>query len=371
MEAQRYPDDFDGVLAGAPALLFNELAGFYENWNERANTGKGRTPVLKLSDLAPLHAAVVAACDAEDGTADGLISDPLACDWDPKSIVCADGQTSSAKQFCLSAAQVTTVEKLYSGPRDSVGILLYPGWQTRGSELNWAGWIVPTSGDMTTTYAYALANAWLKYMGYPDVRTDIKDTAIDFTRDQFAQLTSFNDSIYNATDPDLRAFKARGGKLLMYHGWADPAIPATSTIAYYQAMTKEMGGAAATNSFARLFLLPGVGHCTGGDGPDQFNGLGALVDWRERGTAPTELFTTKLDGTKVVSTRPVYQYPLIAVKNANQPAAMAGSYSARRLPTASVDAATVPWAGSFTPGTQRVCQWSGYSFVCRAGKQER
>ncbi|HTU05198.1 MAG TPA: tannase/feruloyl esterase family alpha/beta hydrolase, partial [Trebonia sp.] len=154
--------------------------------------------------------------------------------------------------------------------------------------------------------------------------------------------------------------------LILWQGLADPAISPVGTIAYYQAVENSMGGAAATQQFARLFMLPGVAHCGGGDGPDSFNGLGALVTWVEQGQAPTSFVTSKVAGGTVTETRPVYQYPLIAADTTGGPITEASSYTPQRPPV--YFDANVQWAGSFSPGYEEVCGWADGAWVCRPGK---
>jgi feruloyl esterase len=363
-EAQRYPHDFNGIIAGAPAAVWDELEIFYQGWNELANTGLNRQPILTLADLAPLHAAVVKACDSLDGTTDGLIADPMACTWRPGSIRCAPGQTSTPTDFCLTDAQVQTVRKLYSGPRDSRGKLLYPGWQLRGSELNWAAWLVPVAGDETTSIDYGIVNPWLKYGVFRNVEPNASDLTLHFTEATFQAVTR-TDSIYDAIDPNLNAFKAAGGKLILWHGLADPAISPIGTIAYFTAVQKFMG-ISRTHQFARLFMLPGVSHCGGGDGLDSFNGLGALTNWVENGRAPSHLKTFKVSNGTVTASRPVYEYPKIAVDTTGGPINEASSYTAQNPPT-TFDA-NLHWAGSFRTGYEKVCGWVNGHWICRPGR---
>jgi feruloyl esterase len=366
LEAQRYPADFNGIIAGAPASILTPLNIFYQGWNALANTGPGGQPILTAADLAPLHAAVVKACDALDGTKDGLIADPFACHWNPKSIQCAPGQTSTATNFCLTAAQVTTVNKLYNGPTTSSGQLLYPGWELRGSEDNWTPWIVPASGPESTSVDWGIATQTIKYLMNPSADPDLTINDIQFTTAYFQKLMKETAGIYDATDPDLTAFRHDGGKLILWQGLADPAISPVGTIAYYQAVQNYMGGAAKTQEFARLFMLPGVAHCGGGDGPDSFNGLGGLVNWVEKGQAPTSFVTSKVVNGTVTQTRPVYQYPLIAVDTTGGPITEASSYTPHQPPV--YFDANVKWAGSFSPGYEQVCAWADGAWVCRPGK---
>jgi hypothetical protein len=363
-EAQRYPGDFNGIIAGAPAAIWNELEIFYQGWNELANTGPGRQPILTISDLAPLHKAVVSACDSLDGTTDGLIADPMACHWDPASIQCKAGQASTSASFCLTSTQVQTVRKLYGGPRDAQGKLLYPGWQLPGSEMNWAAWVVPVAGDETQSIDFGIVNPWLKYGISPNVEPQAMDTKLQFTAASFRQVTQ-TDSIYDSTDPNLSAFRARGGKLIVWQGLADPAISPVGTIAYFNAVQKFMG-VSNTETFARLFMLPGVSHCGGGDGPDSFNGLGALTDWVENGQAPSQLTTFKVANSTVTASRPVFEYPKIAVDTTGGPIDQASSYTAEN-PKEAFNA-NLNYLGSFRSGYEQVCGWVNGRWICRPGK---
>jgi hypothetical protein len=344
-EAQRYPHDFNGILAGAPASIMTELNVWYQGWNTLANRGVTGGAVLSVADLAPLHRAVLDACDRLDGAVDGLLADPTGCPFDPASIAC-----SGKPGFCLTGAQVEAVRKLYAGPRDTHGRLMYPGWEVPGSELNWANWLVP-SVPGAPVIDQQVVEQTLRYLVNPGVEPDRTVDDVRFTAAQFAQLTRNPSGIYDATDPDLSAFRDAGGKLLLWHGWADPAISPVGTIAYYQAVQDAMGGLGRTQQFARLFMLPGVAHCGGGEGPDSFDGLSAVVDWAEHGTAPDKLVTSKLDGSgKPVLTRPVYPYAPTA-PSPGKP------FDPR-----------VPWLGSFTSGYEQVCGWVNGQWVCRRGK---
>jgi Tannase and feruloyl esterase len=367
LEAQRYPADFNGIIAGAPASILTPLNIFYQGWNTLANTGPGGQPILTAADLAPLHAAVMKACGtAADGAEGGLLADPFACHWNPQTIQCAPGQTSTAADFCLTAAQVTTVNELYDGPTTSSGQLLYPGWELRGSEDNWTPWIVPASGPESGSVDWGIATQTIKYLMGSGATPDLTINDIQFTTAYFQKLMNETAGIYDATDPDLTAFRDDGGKLILWQGLADPAISPVGTIAYYQAVENYMGGAAATQAFARLFMLPGVAHCGGGDGPDSFNGLGALVNWVENGQAPASLITSKVVNGTVTETRPVYQYPLIAVDTTGGPVTEASSYTPQQPPVSFN--ANVKWAGTFSPGYEQVCGWANGAWVCRPGK---
>src|SRR3954453_18739636 len=289
LEAQQYPHDFNGIVSGAPASIHQPLNVWYQGWNALANQGPDGQPILTIDKLAPLHAAVAGAC----GGVNGLILDRSAGDFDPGSIQCPAGATDTSS--CLTPAQVETVRKLYAGPRDDHGDLMYPGWPVKGSEANWAPWLVPaTPGAPTssTIDANAALNT-IRYLAYKDIDPTLGLEDIPFTEAGFRQIMSQTSDIFDATNPDLTAFRDAGGKLILWHGWADPAISPVGTVAYYQAVQDHMGGPAATARFARLFMLPGVGHCRGGQGPDSFGALSAIVDWVEHGKAPDSFVTTK------------------------------------------------------------------------------
>ncbi|MEI7057076.1 tannase/feruloyl esterase family alpha/beta hydrolase [Nocardioides sp. CCNWLW239] len=363
-EAQRYPEDFDGIVAGAPASNMTALAVFDQGWNAKAILDRAGNPTLTVDDLKGLHAAVIDACDTLDGTEDGLISDSQSCSFDPKSIACpAAGEVSTA--FCLTPIQVETVRKIYGGARDEKNRLMYPGAQPRGSELDWAGWLIPRSRGTLSNQAGFAVNT-VRWLAYPGPRPSLTLDDIQFTEKSFREITGRVSGIYDSTNPDLSAFRRHGGKLIMWHGEADPAVPPAGTIAYYQAVTERMGGLAHTQEFARLFMLPGVAHCNGGQGLDKFDALTAVVDWVENDKAPESLMTSKVDtsGT-VTATRPAYPWPLMAVNTTGGPVDQASSYTAQ--PRGSADQ-TTSWLGSFRSGYEQTCEWVDGRWICRKSK---
>jgi feruloyl esterase len=362
-EAQRYPRDFNGIVAGSPASVMTELNLFYQAWNAQANTGADGRPILTTADLAPLHQAVVNACDAADGTRDGLISDPLSCRFDPGSIACR-GRASTAADYCLTPRQVTAARKLYQGPRDARGKLLYPGWQVPGSELNWVFWLVPAAPG-AGTIDQQIAQSTLRYMVKPGIDGAATYQDVRFTAAEFQRVTAANDGMYDATDPDLSAFRAAGGRLILWAGWGDPAISPVGTVAYYTAVENAMGGDTATQRFARLFMLPGVAHCGGGQGPSTFDALTAITDWVTKDQAPADLLTSATDSTgRTTATRPVFPYPAIAVDTTGGPIDQAASYTAR--PGTRLGA--LDWLGSFRSGYETVSGWVDSQWVTRPGK---
>ena len=343
MEAQQFPRDFNGIVASAPASITQPLNVWYQAWNALANQGPTGQPILTADKLPILHAAVVKAC----GQLNGLVMDPMTCHFDPASIQCPADATSTAN--CLTAAQVTVVRKLYEGPRDAQGTLMYPGWQVPGSELNWLPWVVPAAGAAAaSTIDPSIALNTIRYLAYPGINPRLGLNDVPFTAAGFRQIMGATGSTFDATDPDLSAFRDAGGKLLIYHGLADPAISPIGTIAYYQAVQDQMGGLAATEKFARLFLIPGMSHCTGGQGPNSFDALTAVINWVEQGTAPASLLTTQTPtAADPVQSLPAYPYPLMATYNGTGNVNLASSYHAA-LPAEPFDA-HVNWLGSFSP----------------------
>jgi hypothetical protein len=342
MEAQQFPRDFNGVVSGAPANITQPLNVWYQAWNALANLGPSGQPILTADKLAPLHAAVVKAC----GSLNGLVMDPMTCKFDPASIQCPPGAPAAS---CLTAAQVAVVRKLYEGPRDTRGRLMYPGWQVPGSELNWVPWVVPAPGSGFTIDPIIALNT-IRYLAYRDIDPRLGLDDIPFTAAGFHQIMNATGDVFDATNPNLTPFRDAGGKLILWHGLADPAISPIGTIAYYQAVEDYMGGQAATQKFARLFLMPGMSHCAGGQGPSSFDALTAIINWVEQGTAPDSLLTTQAPSTaNPVQSLPAYPYPLMATYNGTGDVNVASSYHAAP-PSVPFDA-HINWLGTFSPTT--------------------
>jgi feruloyl esterase len=355
-EAQRYPGDFDGIVAGAPASIFTALNVWYQGWNALANTDAKGGPILTAGKLPALHAAVLAECDGKDGLVDGQIDDPRACTFDPASLRCAGADSPS----CLTAAQVDVVRKLYAGPRDERGRRMYPGGQAMGSELAWIAWVVPPAPGATTITQNIAINT-IKYLAFRSPRPTMTLRDLRFDAATF-RTTAEQSGIYDATDPDLSAFRARGGKLILWHGWADQAISPYGTVAYYHAVTERMGGRQATEKFARLFMLPGVNHCGGGQAPNTFDALTPVLDWVERGVAPDRLVATETQNGSVVRTRPIFPYPLVARYDGTGSTDDAVNFTATPPPVNYNDA--IPWLGSFRSGYEETCAWKDGHWVC-------
>lgn len=304
MEAQRFPDDFDGILSGAPALDYTGLVATQFAWLVQANTAADGKEILTKAKVPLVRDAVARQC----GDADGLVADPAACGFKPASLLCKPGQGAD----CLNADEVRVLERWYAGPKNSRGEQLFPGGLPLGSEPYWPLWLTgmdPAGGKLI----YAFGQDFLRYMAFQDDPGD-RYRAADFDFDKDPPRLAFMATIYNAMNPDLSRFKARGGKLLMYHGLADPIVTPQNTIDYYAAATKTAGGNVA--DYFRLFLIPGMDHCglslQPGPGITEsgFDPLSALEKWVEQGIAPDSLLATKTgaDG-KPRWTRPICAHP--------------------------------------------------------------
>ncbi len=356
VEFQRYPDDFDGWVVGAPAYAQSRLlSGFV--WDEQAINA---TPASALTadKLQLLTNAVLARCDAQDGIADGVVADPRRCHFDPGVLQC----TGADAPTCLTADQVTAVRKIYAGPSNPRnGVQIYPGFE-RGAEsnpLDWPLWITNPDGTGTTSYQLAFGAGAFKYFVFNDPNYDYR--SFNFASD-FRLVQQKIDPVGSAYNPNLRRIRAAGKKIIHYHGWADTALTPRGSIDYYRAVAAVLGGArpasgvsavaafielsqlldagrprdepelALLADFYRLFMAPGMAHCGGGPGPNAFgqnyalNALSldpqhdvvqAIVDWVENGTAPDRIIATKYNNDvvgagNVVRTRPLCPYPQVA-----------------------------------------------------------
>lgn len=298
MSAQRYPEDFDGIIAGAPAN--NQI--YLCAWRMRLLMTALRSPqhALPPEKLKLLNDAVLDKCDAGDGVKDSLLEDPRDCSFDPAVLRCAGTQTTG----CLTSQQVETVSAAYTDARKSSGELLYPRLPF-GGELGWrlpAGATEPSRMDIDMFRYFANQN--------PDWDWHTFDLEKDVER------ALLHGKEIHAVNPDLATFKARGGKLLIYHGWSDGgsggSISALNTISYYESVLKHMG--ANQENWLRLFMVPGMAHCGGGTGPNQFNVLAALERWRERNEAPESITAARVNERGFIDmTRPLCPYPKRAV----------------------------------------------------------
>jgi feruloyl esterase len=302
IEAQRFPWDFDGIVAGAPDMDESDLA-VRGLWVKRSFLGDDGKPVLSDADIRLLHNAVLAECDIDDGVKDGIVSAPYHCNFDPSQLQCKAGKQAD----CLSARQVQAVKDIYSRPHDSKGHPISPRGIFPGAELQWKNAFSDTWGDEFFKDTALLSTAG-KEWNYTDFDFDS-----DYKRSGIGVL-------YADTDPDLRRFRDAGGKLLSYQGDNDMTEMPGAAFDYYETVEKTMGGAKATQDFYRLFAIPGMNHCGGGDGVSAFDYLSYLEAWVERGQAPDVMIGAHhrgssrgpLDPATVTFTRPVYPYPLHA-----------------------------------------------------------
>ena len=320
MEAQRFPEDYDGILAGAPANFWTHLL-VGAMWITQATT-LDQASYIPAGKLPAIGAAVLAACDAQDGVADGILNDPRQCHFDPATLLCKGADSNS----CLTAPQVTALKKIYAGPHDSAGHQIFPGYMPGAEEgpAGWTPWITGPAPGRSLLFFFG--TQFFSDMVYEQAAWDYKT----FNVDQGTKLADAKTAhALNATDPNLKPFRARGGKLIMYHGWSDAAIPAPNTIDYYNSVVAALGQRA-TDTFLRLFMVPGMQHCGGGPGPNSFgqdanapphdpehNIYTALEQWVEKGVAPSKIIATKyVDDSNhaqgVKMTRPLCTYPQIA-----------------------------------------------------------
>ncbi|WP_020671189.1 tannase/feruloyl esterase family alpha/beta hydrolase [Amycolatopsis nigrescens] len=337
--AQRYPTDFDGIIAAAPVNYLSPLT-VSSTWLARANQDESGGSVLTSAKLPVLHQAVLAACDPLDGLADGQLEDPRACRFDPVSVQCAEGTDGPE---CLTGAQVETARKIYDGPADAQGRRLYPGGLSRGSELAWDGWIVPVPGA-GGAFIEQLANAQLKHLGYPIGTPHSSVAEFEFTVAELNRLTP-EGVRGNAMSLDLDRFRRAGGKLILWHGWSDNGVPPAATLDYYQRLS-DRAGQRQVRDWARLFMVPSMYHCAGGEGLTSLNPFRELVGWVEQGKAPDRLVAEGRDAqNNLLRTRPVYPYPVRAKYDGTGSIDDASNFGPDRPQSPPRDA--VQWAGSY------------------------
>jgi feruloyl esterase len=334
MEAQRFPADYDGIIAGAPANYWTHLLTSAV-WDAQATTSE-EASYIPSSKLPAIARAVNEACDAQDGVSDGILNDPRKCHFDPAAIVCKEEESDQ----CLTAAQATALKKLYEGAHDRQGTRIFPGLLP-GAEDGPGGWSLWITGPAPgKSLLFSFGNGFYGGMVYDKADWNYKDA--DLGEAVKAADTKMA-KILNATEADLAAFKARGGKLILYHGWDDPAISALNSIDYYHSVVSAMGREN-TEAFARLYMAPGMQHCGGGPGPDSFGQEGptpmaqdadhslqlSIERWVEKGTTPSAIIATKYAGhgasEDVQMTRPLCAYPQIAKYKGSSDPNDAGSF---------------------------------------------
>jgi feruloyl esterase len=290
--AQMYPEDFDAVVAGSPGL----------NWTGRATqaiwigqaTHKEEGSAIPQAKFAAIHAAVLEACDAKDGAKDGVLEDPTKCKFDPSVLLCkdADGPT------CLTKAQVETARAIYSdvvNPKTKK--VIFPGHEP-GSENGW--------NTMAGANPLGIGTDLFKYIVFNDANWDYKTLNFDSDIDKALKADAASDAL----DPNLKPFLARGGKIIQYHGWSDPQISPRSSVDYYKSVVSAMGGLSTVQKSYRLYMVPGMAHCGGGDGTSTFDMLAALENWVDTGKAPDSIPASRASDGR---TRPLCAYPAVAV----------------------------------------------------------
>jgi len=311
LEAQRYPSDFDGIVANAPWV---DQTGFAIGaiWNQQALDDAGITPA-KMSLVAE---RVMAACDAVDGLEDGLIDDPRNCSFEVARDVpiCPAGTDADS---CLTPEQADAIQKVYDGPTNSRGEQLFPGFMLGSEALvtgpngtqqtGWANLILPTQPGAKPA-DFNLAESLFRYLVFDPPQPDYDYRTFDFDRD-VALFERWAETA-NATDTDLAEFRARGGKLIITYGWADAILQPLMGVDYYEKAAAANGPDA--TSFMRLFMVPGMAHCAGGIGPDQYDAVTAVIDWVETGKAPDALVAKKIVDGSVTRSRPLCPYPQVA-----------------------------------------------------------
>jgi len=292
-EAQRYPEDFDGIIAGAP--VYNQTRLHAAQMSLFVDMLKRPESILSNAKKTSVANAVVATCDQQDGVKDELITNPQKCKFDPAVLLCKAGDAEN----CLTPAQVETSKKAFAPVTLKSGELVYPP-HSFGFE---SGWRMPTAGGTPPN----LPGDSFRILGHQDPNWNLN--SFDLDTDLALALKNGGNDI-DAINPDLSKFKSRGGKLILYHGWADPGPAPENTINYVNAVNGSVSGN--NSEWMRLFLLPGVGHCSGGNGPDQADYLAALEKWREGGTAPSQIEASRNRQGRVDMTRPLCPYPQVA-----------------------------------------------------------
>jgi hypothetical protein len=320
MEAQRFPADYDGILAGAPANAWSTMiAAGVSGAQALVNDPRAFISDLKLPAI---QKAALDACDAQDGVKDGVIANPAKCHFDPNVLLCKAGDNLD----CLTRPQLEALKGLYGGAKDGEGKVIFPGF-TMGDETSWREWVIGVAPGASSSVQYVQNDFRYIVTGDPkwNILTANVDEALKLSREKTA-------ADLDATSPDLSRFAARGGKLILYHGWNDQAISPWNTIAYYKQVRQTMGDQKA-ESFTRLYMVPGMEHCYGGPGATAFGQFGigtakgstnglfdSLQDWVEKGSPDEAVFATKFvsgaDGKMTsVMTRPLCAYPAVATYN--------------------------------------------------------
>jgi feruloyl esterase len=314
MEAQRFPEDYDGIVAGAATNNWTKMM-FGRIWVGQATLSNSAS-YIPPAKYPMIHKAVLAACDGMDGVRDGVLNEPMKCTFDPGVLACKDGVDGAD---CLTRPQVEAASKIYApamNPR--TGEQIFPPMEP-GSELVWgrlAGGPEPIE----------LATDYFKYVVFEDAKWDFR--TLNFDGD-VTKAMKRDGGVLSATDPDLRPFFARGGKLITYHGWTDQQVMPENSINYYKSVVATVGAEKVDASY-RLFMVPGMNHCGGGDGPNKFDMLGPLEMWREGDKAPSAVIASHAAEGKIDRTRPLCAYPEVAKYKGSKSTDVAANFACAR-----------------------------------------
>lgn len=303
--AQKYPWDFDGIIAGAPAMDMGRLF-MSQIWNARQLKGVDGKPLMSVATLKVVQDAVVNKCDMNDGIADGVIGDPRQCKFNPSELLCKNGDSAS----CISPPQADALSALMSGPKTKGGDLLTPGGLS--PSVNWLRLLAPGTAGRTTQESYG--EEFFRYQGFsPAPGQNWSREEFDFEQDY--KRTGTIDALMSNTNPDLRRFQKAGGRLILYHGWDDHLISPYMTVDYYDLVRSAMGVESAS-SFSRLFMVPGMDHCALGGGAWSIDFLSYLEQWVEKGEAPASVTgaNPKLPSDPVQAFAKIGRFPVEAAE---------------------------------------------------------
>ncbi|HJT06648.1 MAG TPA: tannase/feruloyl esterase family alpha/beta hydrolase [Stellaceae bacterium] len=313
IEAQDHPDDYDGIWAGSPAVSFDRLSDA-QLWPAVVMNLEVGGAGISQTKLNAANAAAVAACDAQDGVVDGVIGDPRACHFDPAALVCG-AKGAPTDGTCLLPQEATAIRKIWDGPREvdrngnpTGPRLWYP--LERGASFSVLG-----GTNATAILPFSIPNVWFQDWLEQNPAFDWHTITYKTFEDDFFFSEKRWTDIIASDNPDLSAFRRRGGKVIITHGWADQIIPSMNSIGYYNGVLRDPrngGSRKKVEDFARLFMLPGMAHCGGGNGPNVFDAFGAVVNWRETGVAPDQIIASRVVGGQTVETRPLCPYPQVA-----------------------------------------------------------
>ena len=359
--AQRYPDDYDGIIAGAPTIDNTAENTFVHGWNVRVNEAPDGTSILTAEKIPALAKAVLAACADQSG----MIQDPRTCHFDATSILCARADSPD----CLTADQAHVANLIWGGAVDEAGVLLAPGGMPYGSELAWVGSMAlpkgtrfspDTSGDFAFSFDFPnFMSSWRP--------TGITNANMEFTSKEFEKLDKMH-GLNDPTNPDLRAFSAHGGKLIIWQGWADSGTSPFGTLNYYAAIQKLMG-VEEVSKFLVLYMIPGMYHCGGGPAAATLDMLTPLMAWVEDKSVPgpqtVSYRATDAPASPVARTRPVLPYPSIEVYSGQGDVNSASSYASAAATEGVSD--ELRWAGTkhYVPSEQMSCEQVGPVLRCR------